>query len=232
MLPIAIALPSGIAKVKEAIINKVPNFTATIQKGELSITGVPQPFVYSVPEADGNFVVVVDTVSTSTQSLSTYLKSGQSGVLLSRNLLEIYRSDLSESRTQGWMGATDGTITKTDLIKAFNGLTHRSTLFVISLLVFAFLYLGITIGRIVSLFLITLLVYVIAAISKHRTPFGHLFTMGLYATTVPTILAVFLPMMGVGFGSIYGVALLAFMLALVFTKDDSATAPTTTPPTV
>ena len=87
------------------------------------------------------------------------------------------------------------------------------------LAIFIGLYVGFFVSKLYTILLVTLFVSVTARLFGQVMKFAELFTIGLYAITMPSIISLILVLTGVEFSYVQFVALLAFMLAIVFTKD-------------
>lgn len=225
-----IVLP-GVRMVKSAAASQIPDFTATLKGGELSVTGVKQPYTYTADSDHGNFVVVVNTVATSSLMLADFIADGQNGILVTRDKMEISQSDHGQYRVQYWAGAKDGVLTKADVENVVQEFTSPKVFIVVGIIASLLLYTAVLIGTLFSLLIITLIVFIIAAIGKRAISYGHLFIIGLYAITLPTIITDVLTLLGVSHDYVYWLALIAFMLAVVFTKETApAAVPPATPP--
>lgn len=215
----AVYVPRGIKEVKKFIQEQVPaNFEATISSGTLSITGVPQPYVFK-DDKESQFVVVVDTVATNTLSLKDYLQdSTQSGVLVDRAKIELFDAQSLRGQTQYWRDIPDTAFDRQTILSAVDKVgPGLIALFLVLFVVVLFIVL--VVGALFNILLVSVIVLIIASIAHREWKFGELFTVGLYAITLPFLISLVLQLLGVSIPYVQFLALLAFMLAVVFTKS-------------
>lgn len=217
-LPFLIPMPSAVQSVKTTFEKDIPDFRAKLTAGKLSITNLQQPFVYR-SDANG-YIVVADTVSTSSVLVSNFATSTDlSSILITSDRLELRNVLSGDARTELWSAVPDFDLTKTDLANFLDQISNIKILPLIILGLFLLIYLGLILSQLYAILMVSLLVWLAAKLLGRDWTFRSLFTVGLYAGTLPALLSLVIAFFGFGLTSIYFLALLSFMLALVFTRD-------------
>jgi len=230
VVPLVFTRPQEFIKIKNQIITEVPPFQATVRQGELTITGPAQPYRWVSP--DQRFVFVVDTKATTSPGLESMLAPGQSGLLITRQLSQIYDAARGSDNIQYWRNAPDGSLNKDELVAGINRLTSPRVLIPLGLLTFLLVYAGFFISKLISLLVVGLVCLVFSAAGRRGWRFKELFAVGLYALTFPTLVSFILFWLGVNIAWLHFLVLLAFLLAVVLTKDTTPAAetPAASPP--
>jgi hypothetical protein len=226
-------LPKGIKEIRTVIDNKIPDsFVAEVKNGTLHIQGIEQPFYYNATADDSfkelsatsslknAFLMVIDTVNpTSSLSLNSLLdKNSASGVLVTQSQVEIYDAKTNRTQIQYIKDIPDGALTKND-IKQFADKLTNPLIAVILIFIFIAFYIGTIISKLVSILIVSVIALIVSSISGKTWKFGELFTVGLFAITLPSVLNSIATLVGVHIPYLFTLILLAFMLALVLTKD-------------
>ncbi len=226
LIPVAVGVPAALREVRSALETKVPDFKAEIKSGELALTGVPNPYTVSTVEGDKSLTLYVDTVATTTYDAEELVQSPNGSVMLvTKDSLEIYEAAERRSQSFLWKDIGDLVFTKATLDTYFDTLTSPVIVVVVGLFVLILTYIGFIIAKLLSILMVTLIVLVACRIAGRGWRFGQLFTIGLYAFTLPSLIALVLWLVGLPVSSMHFLALLAFMLAVVFTKDRVAPEP-------
>lgn len=221
MVPVAVRLPGVAKQFKEQVAKNIPEFQATIKDGKLQVDGLQQPYIVK----DGDFVVIVDTVSTTTPALSSYINTdAEGGVLLTRETVETYDNDTGQSRAQNLKNIPDLQFNQDTIIGFANKFLSPGFIAVFIVLMIVGVYIGLFIAKLVSILIITVIVKIITALSKRAWTFGELFTTGLFAVTLPSFISLVCGWIALYIPFLHSLALLAFLLAVVFTKDEGEVA--------
>lgn len=218
-VPLVVSVPSLVREVKDKVMSNVPDFQATLKQGTLAVTGFPQPYVYR--DQESGFVLVVDTVSTSSLSLVNYLKSDtDSGVQINREGVEMIDGQQGESKTQSWKNFPDFSVTKVEVIQKIVAYSGPGTIAFLMIILPITVFLVITLGKLWSILFVSCIVYLVSMVAHRGWKWSELFVVGLFATTLPSLIAIAFTLFGVQIGFIHFLALLAFMLAVVLTRDE------------
>jgi hypothetical protein len=221
----AVSLFRVVPEIRSRAADSIPEFEATFKEGELSVTGLKQPYTYRGEDEDSNkFVVMVDTVSTSTPDLDSILEDDESGLLVTKEKVEFFDANQNNGRTQFFDEMPDTSFNRARILGWIQ--KFLSPVFIILLLgiIGLFVFIGLIIGKLFLIVIVSLIALIVARIAKRQWQWNELFTVGLFAITLPSLVSLVLPFFGVATGHIPFLILTAFMLALVLTKDET-TAP-------
>lgn len=216
-IPILFTVPGILQNIQHTIEITLPdNFTAEVKQGTLLISGSVQPLI--IRPSEYNAVIVLDTISTSTPSLSTYIhEEDRGGVLVSRDTIEIYNG----LQTQAWYvrDFKDGRVTKNDLLHIIIKLRSSVVLplFLIGLVVA--IIVGVIVWKLWVLIWVVLSAWIISQIFHRKWRFGELFIMALYAITLPSVVSIILTLSGILVPWLHFIIFWAFMVAIVLTKS-------------
>lgn len=228
ILPTALfALPRGFHEVELALKDTVPDFTANVRGGTLSVEKLAQPFVHEQKTDDSTFRVAVDTVSTSTVAIESYIKDKDHDAVLlfSRDAVSYYDGSDGQTQVEQFAGSPDSTFTKGDLTAMFDklkkfGVPLLGVLLTLAFVVFSYL------GKLLSLLGLTLIIYVVVRARKLTWSFKDLWTVGLFALTLPTLIQSIGRWLALPLGPLYTIVFLFLMFAVVFgEKKETATPP-------
>ncbi|MSU75220.1 MAG: DUF1189 domain-containing protein [Candidatus Magasanikbacteria bacterium] len=224
-----INLFSEIKPVREKVLAAMPEFEAAFKGGELTITGLKQPFIYQ-GQAEGakKFVIVADTVSTTTPELATFLKNEESGLLITKEKIELFDAGQQNGRVQYFENIPDTSFNRARIAQVITKFSRPPFLALLLVIVGFFVFVGFILSQLSLLVVVTIIAILATRIAKRDWVWNQLFTVGLYALTGPSILSFLLPFASVSKGHIPFLALLAFMLALVLTKDEPPAKPVET----
>ncbi len=215
LLPGSIIFPRELKKI-DGVVKQMPAFTAHLTKGELVVQGITQPFVYSNQAND--FVVVIAT-ATSTE-LSSYIKNkNQNALLIARDKMELYDGGSGATRAQTWSGLPDTTITREALNSAIQKFSQWQWLLPMLLIAVIVSYGGMMIGKLILMVLVITLVQLIGMLLKRPWRWRELFVVGLFGITLPAVIELAVGWAMGGPAYIFFLAYLAFMLAVVLTRD-------------
>lgn len=190
ILPVVLfAVPRGLQDVETTVRNDVPDFTAQLKGGVLTVTNLSQPFTREQTSDDINFRVVVDTVSTSSLSVGQFIKDKNRDVviLVTRSALSLYDGNSGQTDVENFSNSPDSTFTKTDLIGVFDKIKEFGVPLIQIIIALAFVVLT-YVAKLFYLLILTLLVYVVARIRKWPWSYKELLTVGLFAITLPTLI--------------------------------------------
>lgn len=196
---------------------KLPDFTATIKNGELLITGLEQPFIKTDVEGQNRFVIVVDTVSTGTLRLEDYLQNttkAMSGVLITKDKFEMYDLGKDQFQSQSFRDVKDLSFDRARVLSLVDKFLSKPMLFLYSLIMFLFLYVGAIARKLIGILLASVLILVVVKIAKRQWKFKEIFAVGAYATTLGTVVGAVIGSVGVPAG--YWVFWLPFVVLLVW----------------
>ncbi len=171
--------------VKKAVYNELPEFQAEVKNGQLYISGVEQPFIKNYSDIS----VVVDTVSTSTLDVKSFVKrDDQSVLLVTKDSFVVYNSDNKSTKTQAVKDFGDYKTDKTEILKKAEVFFSNKMMVIVVLVSFVGLLLFLSITNLLNVLFFSFLFYTIAKQQKINWQFKEVFTVGLFAITLPIIL--------------------------------------------
>ncbi len=229
-VPVAARLPGFFNEFRQTFVDKIPEFTATIQDGQLSIQGIEQPYILRSGDND-KIAVIVDTVTTTPVRVQDFLQEDESGILVTKDVMEIYNNSNGQDKLTYWKDVKENvTTTRADVVSFANTFMGGWFIAFLSVLLLIFFYIFTIASKLFAILMVSVVLIIVSNIAKKGWTFGELFTVSLYATTLPSLIALILPWVGVNVSLLHFWGLLAFMLAVVFTKDAAESAPVQAPP--
>lgn len=220
-IPLVVELPKMFREAQAAVAAYIPDdFRAEVKNGQLSLSGFVQPLIVR-DQKSGSFITVIDTIATTTLSLSAYIREGdRGGVLITRDKVEVFND--SAIQAVYMRDVENSTFTKDSIVQFIKFLTKTWVLIVGMLLVGTIIYIGIFLWKLWVVFWSALIVMFVARISKKSLGFKRLFVLGLYSVTLPTVIMFAFFSVGITFPWLHFCILLAFMLAVVLTKTNTS----------
>lgn len=216
--PILWQLPRVFRDVQHTFVQTVPDFRAEWKGGELEVTNLQQPYIYRMGDGKEAFVLAVDTVSTSTVALEDVVKeSPAQGLLITRTGMRIYDAKQGQERVQLWKDVPNTVFTKEQAVTFVNKFTGTFGYLIAPLIIF-FIFVATVIGKFVYLLLVALVVKVVTLFTKVRPTFKEIYTVGLFAITVPTLLQMLGYWTRFDVPFLYTVVLLGYLLFTFFSK--------------
>lgn len=210
-VPAAIAFGPGVREAKKYFSANVPDFTATFQKGKLAVSKLQQPYVFR----GSDFTVVVDTVATNTSHVAALASSSPNYLVVTADHAEA-RGE-GQERAQSWSAVKDFIFSKQQIVEVMDKMLTPGIYVAITFALFVGMYLGFFVSKLYSIALVTLIVTVVARVFGRNFRMKEIFVMGLYGVTLSTIVG-FLGLF-TGLSYISFITLLAFMIAVVYTKE-------------
>lgn len=238
-IPAARGLVRAGADVRRALETQAPNFAATMENGELNVTGLPQPFVWSPEGEEKSFAFIVDMAATSTiparvKELETAYPSF---LLLSRDravVREAASAGQSDSavqeRTFFWTSVKEPVrITKETVLSQIDRFISGPIRTAVYAGVLGFFFVAMAMGKLAYLALVAAVLRIAAAVGKKPLTFGNIYAVGLFAVTLPTILSIAFSSLGV-YVPVYTPVLALLMIAALWRKEPSAPSQPAQPP--
>ncbi len=181
-------LPSILSEVKEQVVTNFPDIHAVVANGELSVFGIDQPYSYEFVLDNEEGIVIVDTfVSSSAYNAATFAEGYDFGILVTRDLIIV---DEPNGRGELFhVSDVDGLdVTKQDIVAFIEKIPAFLPTAAVFIIVVIALFIGITIRMIFFTILASLFVLLWARITKKVLKFEHIFTIGLFANTLPLLI--------------------------------------------
>ncbi|MFH0857867.1 MAG: DUF1189 family protein [Candidatus Magasanikbacteria bacterium] len=213
-IPLFVGLPQGLTLVDNFLEEKVPNFTLTLADEKLSLENIPQPYIYG-PNED-NFYFQIDTTKTAesikAESGDMVNDASLSGLLIGQDEIHFFDNTSGQYQIQKISDFSGNfSFTRDDVrakIQSINTITKTTGIVLFLILIASFF---ISLGKLMYLFMVAGIFSLI--VSKKTTyKFTEIFTMGLYAITIPTLIKVILPFIPF----LYTISLAVLLTYIVF----------------
>lgn len=217
LIPLFVQLPGDVKELRALADKNLPEFQVQLKGGELAVNNVEQPFVLK----EKDFVLVVDTATTTDVQLKNWLESSStSGILVTKSHFEVYNAVKDSTQIQSWKEMPDFSTTKAELMAFMDKWFKPLAMWLVGVVMFVGLFIGLVITKLITLLFVSLVVLVIGGIAKKGWTFKQLFNVGLFALTLPSILLIALGWVGGQVSFLYSAILLAVMLVIMFLKDN------------
>lgn len=218
MVPVVVGVPGVAGEMRKAITDKIPDFTATVKGGALTIAGVAQPFV--LRDNEQNFLFYLDTVTTSTLSAEDFATGTISSVaLVTAKQIQIYNGEQNSQRIQSFAKVGEGMFSKADLVTFVSKITGVPAQILVALFIGLFFYIGVFINKLIVILFASLMAMLVGKLRGVQWKFGEYFTIGLFAITVPSIISIVAGLVGLQIAFLQFIALFAFMVAIVWSGE-------------
>lgn len=202
-----------------ALRNNLPDFTAALQGGKLSVTGLPQPYRAEKSFDGANFTLVVDTISSTTPN--NWLSAGpnSSGIRVTASGIELVDNSTGQNETRSWQGAKDSSFSKIQLLSLVDRMVSQPTFTLLGAVFLVVLYAAMLIGELVVVLLAALGALALSRLAKRDWRYKELVNVALFAITLPLVIQTIFSLLGIQLPMVQFLALLALLVALIFTKE-------------
>ncbi len=213
VLPAIWGLPMAVDKGKDFLDKNVPDFMAEMKGGELTVTGLEQPFVREIGDEKERAVLVVDTVATNTVEVNSFIRTSTDNViLLTKNSFTIRNGNMAKTEIRDWKNVPNGQLDKNTVMRWADSFRGK-WVYLFTAILFVLLFVGTVISRIIFIAFMSLWIWIVARIAKRELTYGNVFVMGLLAITLPLVFQVFL---GYIHASLSSVGTLFYWLLMLF----------------
>lgn len=178
--------------IKKAVYNELPDFQAEIKNGQLQVSGLVQPYIKNYEK----IAIVVDTVSTSTVDINNFVKGGdQSVLLITKDTFTAYDAQDKSTKTQTMKDIGDYKTDRTEILKKADVFFSNKMIWIATVVSFVVLFLFATVTNLLNVLFFSFLFYTISKQQKLTWKFKEIFTIGLFAVSLPIILTQAVPSM-------------------------------------
>ncbi len=216
---VAREFPSKALTYWDEVSGSAPEFTVSVQQETLSINGLEQPYRHVFDSGDGEtFLVYVDTVTTSSVSIEDArgdVSDKISTVILTSKLVKIYDQNLKNVQTENFKNVPSFSLTKEQLSEKIATFFQKTMPWLLVLMaLFVTFFLGM--WKLLYIGFVAWLVYVVARADHKPVTYWQVFTIGVYALTVPTLVQLLMFMTAVPAPYVYSIVLLGYMFGAIF----------------
>ncbi len=185
VIPTAFKYFSEAPAWKTKMIQEVPEFQATIKNGQLSVTGLSQPYIKKYNQ----MVIVVDTVSTGTLSVKQFVGSDkETGILATKDRMEFYNPQDQSVNVQNFSSIDGFTTDRAGVLNNVDKILSRRMLSLFTLVFAIIILLYLVLGNLLNVLFIGLVFFHWSKKRNLGYTFKQIFTVGLFAVTLPLIL--------------------------------------------
>jgi len=181
-----------INQAKEIVSEKIPNFTATWNSGQLNVTDLPQPYIMR----EKDFVIMVDTVSSSSPKVMDIIGEANMAILVTKEYFQVMDKKSGEIQIQSWEAGAkdikDYKVTKGELVEKVNKFLSPGFLYLAALIFFILAYIVKGIAGILFVLLASIIMLVVVSVSKKSWKFKEIFSVAMFALTLPAVLGIVL----------------------------------------
>lgn len=215
VMPIILDMPNQAEKLRNKITNHIPDFKAEIANGELSVTGLPQPYIVK----EDNLTFVVDTVSTGTVSAASYVTSdNESALVITKNSI-IAQSGNNTEMTETWKDTPNYSFDRVQLLAIMEKYLTPVTVYVVSGLIFLGFFFGLSVTTLLLVLGSSAICYLFAKKRRLGWNFRQIFTVGLFASTLSVVIGLIGGWLHIGLGVIQLAAMVAYLVTIVRVPD-------------
>jgi len=211
-------IPRELSDIRDQIIQYVPDFHAELKDGELSVADLEQPYYFTTQTSEGNISFLIDTISTSTEMLGEVIDledKRESKIVITQTGVAFYDASLNNASVQDFADIPDTTITKAEIEKWTNDVLENRGAFFGILLVLWFILLAIS--RVAYLVALAFLVLTFNKLrkGKEQWTFGQIYSVGIYAVTLPSLVVVAVHFFGLYVPYLYTILMLIWLTVIV-----------------
>ncbi len=223
-------LPRGLHDVESALQSEVPEFTAEVKNGVLSVNNLPQPFIREEVSDDITLRLVIDTVTTTPLTVQSFIKEKDRDmvILVTRSAVSLYDGSDGTTDVEPISGSPDSVFTKADLVAMFAKIKQLGVPFIQVMVTVGFTLLSYVL-KLMYLLILTLIMYVIVRFRKLSWSYRELLTVGLFALTLPTLIQSIGRWLAMPLNPLYTLVFLFLMYTVV--TGEKQNAQPATPPT-
>ncbi len=203
----------------------MPDFKAHIKDGRLIVSDLPQPYVYTYSYTDSVYKLIVNTVATNTIMIPDVLDTRkENGALITSSTFSLYDASSGETLVDTWAGLEETQFTKADVLGFAQKLQGWGILAAEAVIILVFFIVSF-IATCLHLLFVSFITFLIARSQKTGWKFGELYTVGLFALTLPTLIDTIGYWLDLSLAPISTIVVLVIMFGMIYSKDT----PTETP---
>lgn len=204
------------AEVVKRVVNNVPDFGVEFTDGKLKISKLKQPYYQKVSE---DFAIVADSTGINPDPVGNFITSTTvSYLFIGPDKLKYYNARTGMESEQKWSALLNSSITKAELQDALQKSTRFPYAVFLLLVIFAVFYFMVIVSNLYSVLMVSLIASIAAKFRGVKWKWKEIFAVTLFAITLPSLMEIVITLTGLQISYIHFIALLSFMLAVVFTE--------------
>ncbi|PIR75046.1 MAG: hypothetical protein CO030_01850 [Candidatus Magasanikbacteria bacterium CG_4_9_14_0_2_um_filter_42_11] len=202
----------------DELTDNTPDFTMSVQDETFRITDLDQPYRKVLDGNDGDGLLYIDTVTTSSVRIEDVRGEGQDdmpAIVITSKLVKIYDAGDEPVQTEYIKNVPSFTLTKQQVSDKIATFFQGTMIWLFALVgIFVAVFLGL--GKLFYLGIVAWLVFVVARADRKPVTYWQVFTIGVHALTVPTLLQLGMIFLGYPIPYVYSAVLLGFMFGAIF----------------
>ncbi len=215
--------PAAIGEHWQTFETTLPDFSIEKTDEGFTVLGIEQPYTQELEEDGETVIVYVDTVSTSSISMEDVLGEYDNtyAVLITSKKIKFFDPETGRTEVEDIGRLPNFSFTKAQIGEEITQWTDSlfPGLYLLGVFLFT-LFLGA--GKLIYALLLSWFIYVMARSDKKAWKYGEVFTISLYALTLPILIEWAISVFYTGIPFLYSILILGIMYAIVY-KSDSDT---------
>ncbi len=200
--------------IKKTVYSELPEFQAEVKNGQLQVNGLIQPYIKNYEK----LAVVVDTVSTGTVSIDSFVKQdGRSVILITKDAFTAYDAQDKSIKSQTMKDFGDYQTDRTEILKKADLFFSDKMIWIITVVSFVVLFIFLFVSNLLNILFFSLLFYAISKQQKLNWKFKEVCTVGLFTITFPLILSQVSPSLYLNW--VFVVVFAGLMYVVILKKD-------------
>jgi len=211
-------IPNMVREGMTYLETEIPEVTATVAAGKLSIEGLDQPFSTTFEDDGQTFLIYIDTQAAESVALADVVDiETESAILVTDSAITFHQAGV-ETETQYVKEFPDFVLSKADVVNWGNIIAGGLPLFFFFLF-WTVLFFAFVAWKIVYLLVISFVAWGIGKIGNKAWSFEDIYAVGLFALTLPSVIT-FIPwaFFGLDIPYAYTVIMLAVLSIVMWQK--------------
>jgi len=219
------AIPREVNNFWHEARNNVPEFVAEFENERLLVEGLDQPYVLDDVEEDGeSYFLYVDTLTTTTLAAEDlFPEDVDMGLLVTSKKVTVYQKSDSKYETvvftdvfeEPWSLNNEDVVWWGDKIVTW-------IIWVVAPLITLFMFIFWSIGKLAYLAFAALIAWVIGRMGSKKWEYKEVYTVGLFAVTLPTLITLVLRSFGQPKPFVYTLVLVGLLVWAMYSGKERA----------
>lgn len=216
MLALMVTVPRGAKRIWYGSQGHIPEFTAIVEDGRLRVEDLEQPFVVESEKDGEQFRLVIDTQSDVALSEDEVFDDTlDAGIFITADQISFYDAESGQTRSEAFPRNATWRFNRSDTIMFGNRFVGTILPFLIPLAIL-FVFLFWSAGKLAYLVFLSFLIWIAGMFAGREWRYSEVYTVGLYAITLPTVIAVIFAWMSITLPFVYTIILLVMMFVAIF----------------
>jgi len=217
------ALPKGANEFWTEAKSEIPEFQADYTpEGGLLVEGVEQPYIFEEEDDGQSMYLYIDTLTTTTLAAEDIFPENiDIGILVTAQKATIYQESESKYETVVFRDISDESwdFTNEDVVE-WGDKILAWIVWILAPIITLFMFIFWSIGKLVFLAWASLLAWLIARFGGKKWEYKDVYTVGLYAITLPTLVNLLLMAVGQRIKYIYVLLLVGLLVWVMYAGNE------------